>query len=139
MDKPLSLLALSRKGGKLGLGEQAVGAAARAKKARLIVVASDASSHSLRRVEGFVAGTSQPFLSLAYDKDTLGAALGTTTCAMAVILDARLALAFVQALGNEAQHAALLDDLSRRVKRIDQRRQEEKAHEKNRKFGKKSR
>lgn len=137
MDKALGLLALSRKGGNLGLGEEAVGAAARAGKARLIVCASDASDHSMRRVRNFVAGTHQPYITLSYSKDTLGDAVGIRSCAMAVILDTRLALAFVKALDEPERYRDLLADLTLRVKRIDQRRQEEKAHERNKKFGKK--
>ena len=43
MDKVLNYLALARKAGKAELGEEPVGAAARALHAHLIVVASDAS------------------------------------------------------------------------------------------------
>lgn len=136
-DRALSLLSLSRKGGNIALGEEAVGAAARAGKARLIIVADDASDHSLRRVKGFVAGTRQPYLQVPFDKDTLGSALGTTTCAMAAITDVRLAQAFVKALGAPEQHAELLADLSVRVERANKRRQEEKAHKHNVRFGKK--
>lgn len=137
MDRALGLLALSRKGGNLALGEEAVGAAARAGKARLIVVASDASDHSLRRVKGFVAGTRQPYIVLPYTKDTLGDAVGIRSCAMAVLLDTRLALAFVNALEQPERHSELIADLQKRVERIEQRRKEEKAHERNKKFGKK--
>lgn len=137
MDKALGLLALSRKGGNLGLGEEAVGAAARAGKARLIVVASDASDHSMRRVKNFVAGTRQTYITLFYDKDTLGDAVGIRSCAMAVILDTRLALAFVRALEEPDRYQKLIADLELRVQRIDQRRKEEKAHERNKRYGKK--
>lgn len=139
MDKALSLLALSRKGGNIELGEEPVGAAARAKKARLIVVAGDASDHAVRRVRSFVAGTSQPWIQVPYARDTLGDALGRTSCAMAAITDVRLALAFVKALNMPEQHAALLEDLTERVQRVEKRRKEEKAHRRNVRFGKKSR
>lgn len=137
MDRSLGLLALCRKGGNLGLGEEAVGAAARAGKARLIVCASDASDHSMRRVRNFVAGTRQPYITLSYDKDTIGDAVGIRSCAMAVILDTRLALAFVKALEQPDRYQELIADLENRVKRIEQRQKEEKAHERNKKFGKK--
>lgn len=139
MDKALSLLCLSRKGGNLELGEEPVGAAARAKKARLIVVASDASDHTVRRVKSFVAGTGQLWIQLPYSKDILGGALGRTSCAMAAITDVRLALAFVQALNMPEQYAPLLADLTQRAERVEKRRKEAKAHRHNVRFGKKSR
>lgn len=136
-NKALSLLSLARKGGNLGLGEEAVGASARAQKARLIVVASDCSDHSLRRVKGFVAGTKQPWLQTAFTKAELGDALGVTSCAMAAITDVRLAFAFVKALGDCEQHAELLADLENRSERVKKRQQEEKAHKNNIRHGKK--
>ena len=49
MDKALNYLALARKAGRIELGEEPVGAAARAVKACLVVVASDAGDHTWRR------------------------------------------------------------------------------------------
>ena len=59
MDKALNYLALARKAGRIELGEEPVGACARAQKARLVVVASDATDHTWRRAKSFVAGTQQ--------------------------------------------------------------------------------
>lgn len=136
-NKALSLLSLARKGGNLGLGEEAVGASARAQKARLIVVAGDCSDHSLRRVKSFVAGTKQPWLQTSFTKNELGDALGVTSCAMAAITDVRLALAFVEALGEPTKYAELLADLSARSERVAKRQKEEKAHKNNVRHGKK--
>ena len=136
-DKSLGLLAISRKGGNLALGEEAVGAAARASRARLVLLAGDAGPHTVRRAKSFVAGTSQPLLTLAYDKDTLGDALGITSCAVAAITDVRLAQAFVKTLGEPEKYADLLQELDVRVKRVEKRRAEEKAHRYNVRHGKK--
>ena len=46
MDKALNYIALARKAGRVELGEEPAGAAARAQHARLILVASDASDHT---------------------------------------------------------------------------------------------
>lgn len=135
-DKSLGLLAISRKGGNLALGEEAVGAAARAGRARLVLLAGDAGPHTVRRAKSFVAGTSQPLLTLAYDKDTLGDALGITSCAVAAITDVRLAQAFVKTLGEPEKYADLLQELDVRVKRVEKRRAEEKAHRYNVRHGK---
>ena len=126
-DKSLGLLAISRKCVNLALGEEAVGAAARAGRARLVLLAGDAGPHTVRRAKSFVAGTSQLLLTLAYDKDTLGDALGITSCAVAAITDVRLAQAFVKTLGEPEKYADLLQELDVRVKRVEKRSAEEKA------------
>ena len=57
MDKALNYLSLARKGGMAELGEEPAGAAARAGKAYLLLVAEDASDHTWRRALSFAAGT----------------------------------------------------------------------------------
>ncbi len=136
-NRSLGLLSISRKGGNIVLGEEQVGAQARASRARLVILASDAGGHTVRRAKSFVAGTAQPLLTVPFTKDELGDALGTTSCAIAAITDVRLAQAFVKTLGEPEAHAALLQDLDTRVKRVEQRRAEEKAHRRNVRFGKK--
>jgi ribosomal protein L7Ae-like RNA K-turn-binding protein len=69
MDKALNYMALARKAGRIELGEEPVGGAARAQKARLVIVASDASDHTWRRALSFVAGTSQIALRGPFTKD----------------------------------------------------------------------
>ncbi len=136
-DKSLGLLSISRKGGNIVLGEEPVGATTRAGRARLVLLASDAGPHTVRRAKSFVAGTAQPLLTLKYTKDELGDALGTTSCAMAAITDVRLAQAFVKTLGEPEKYEQLLQDLDVRVRRVEKRREEEKAHRRNVRFGKK--
>lgn len=136
-NKGLGLLAISRKGGNLVLGEERVGAAARAGRARLVLLASDASDHTRRRAGSFVAGTAQPLLTVPYTKEELGEALGVNRCALAAITDVRLAQAFVKTLGEPEEYSELLQDLDVRVKRVEKRRQEEKAHRWNVRHGKK--
>ena len=131
MDKALNYLSLARKAGRIELGEEPVGAAARAKKARLILVASDAGDHSWRRAKSFVAGTEQICLKVPFTKDQLGEAIGRTALAMAAFTDPALALAFVKALGDPEKHKEALAALDKRTKRIQQRQQEARAHEKN--------
>ena len=131
MDKALHYLSLARKAGRIELGEEPVGAAARAKKARLIVVASDAGDHSWRRAKSFVAGTDQLCMKVPFTKDQLGQASGRTSLAMAAFTDPALALAFVKALDDPQTHRQTLEALDQRAQRIRQRQKEAKAHEKN--------
>ena len=46
MHKALNYMSLARRGGRIELGEEPCGAAARAGHAKLIVVAADASPHT---------------------------------------------------------------------------------------------
>lgn len=131
MDKALNYLALARKAGRAELGEEPVGAAARAGKARLVIVASDASEHTWRRAESYVYQTGQQCLQVAYTKDELGFAIGRTSLAMAAITDPALALAFVEALNQPEKYKAIIEDLRNRTRRVRQHQQEEKAHRRN--------
>ena len=137
MDKALNYLSLARKAGRIELGEEPVGAVARAKKARLILVASDAGDHSWRRAKSFVAGTEQLCKKVPFTKDQLGEAIGRTSLAIAAFTDPALALAFVKALPQQARYAEAMEDLEKRSKRVRQHRQEEKAHLRNKRTGKK--
>ena len=138
MDKALNYLSLARKAGRIELGEEPVGAGARAKKARLILVASDAGDHSWRRAKSFVAGTEQLCMKVPFTKDQLGEAIGRTSLAMAAFTDPALALAFVKALGNPEKYKEALESLDKRTKRIRQRQQEEKNHQRNLRQGRKT-
>ena len=138
MDKALNYLSLARKAGRIELGEEPVGAAARAKKARLILVASDAGDHSWRRAKSFVAGTEQLCMKVPFTKDQLGEAIGRTALAMAAFTDPALALAFVKALGDPEKYKEALESLDKRTKRIRQRQQEEKNHQRNLRQGRKN-
>ena len=136
MDKALNYLALARKAGRIELGEEPVGAAARAQKARLVVVAEDAADHTWRRALSFVAGSEQICLRVPYNKDLLGQAVGRTALALAAFTDPAMALAFVKALGQPEKYATALESLEKRTKRIQQRQKEAKAHDKNKRVGK---
>ena len=135
MDKALNYMALARKAGRIELGEEPVGAAARAQHARLVVVASDASDHTWRRAKSFVAGTGQECVKVPFTKDELGLSIGRTSLAIAAFTDPALALAFLKALGNPEAYKEALESLDRRTRRVQQRQAEEKAHQRNKRTG----
>ena len=137
MDKALNYLALGRKAGLIELGEEPAGAAARAQKARLIVVASDATDHTWRRAKSFVEGTEQLCIRVPFDKDQMGQAVGRTSLALAAFTDAAMALAFVKALGQPQEHEQIIASLDKRAQRIRQRQKEAKSHQKNLRAGRK--
>ena len=129
MDKALNYMALARKAGRIELGEEPVGAAARSQHARLVVVAQDAGDHTWRRAKSFVSGTEQLCIKVPYTKDQLGQAIGRTSLALAAFTDPALALAFAKAL--EQVDAEVIEKLQVRTARIAQRQKEAKAHKHN--------
>ncbi len=135
MTKALNYLALARKAGRIELGEEPVGSAARAQHARLIVVAQDASDHTWRRAKSYVAGTQQQCIKVSFSKDMLGQAVGRTSLAIAAFTDPALALAFVKALEQPETYCDVLEDLQKRTARIRQRQDEAKAHLRNKQLG----
>ena len=137
MDKALNYLALARKGGMAELGEEPVGASARALKAHLILVASDASDHTWRRAKSFAAGTDQQCIRLDATKDEMGFAIGRTSLAIAAITDAQLALALVTSLGQPERYAGALEVLTQKAQKAKKRQAEAKAHQRNVRKGKK--
>ncbi len=136
MHKALNYMSLARKAGMIELGEEPVGAAARAGHARLIVVASDASDHTWRRAKSFVAGTSQQCIKAPFSKDEMGMAIGRSSLAIAAFIDPAMALAFVKALADPERYREALEELDKKSKKIRQRQSEAKAHQHNMKVGK---
>ena len=136
-NKALNYLAIARKGGLVELGEEPVSVAAREHHAHLIVVASDASDHTWRRAKSLVSGTDQQCLQVPFTKDEMGAITGRTSLAIAAITDTALALAMVKALDEPEKYSAVIQSLQERVTRIRQRSTEAKAHQRNKRFGKK--
>ena len=136
MHKALNYMSLARRGGRIELGEEPCGAAARAGHAKLIVVASDASPHTWRRAKSYTAGTDQQCLRVPFSKDEMGEAIGRTSLAMAAFTDPALALAFVKALDGQEQYREVLENLEQKSKRLKQRQDEAKAHQRNVRVGK---
>ena len=136
MDKALNYLSLARKAGLIELGEEPVGGATRALKARLVVVASDSGDHTWRRAKSFVAGTDQVCVRIPYTKDEMGQATGRTSLAIAAFTDPSMALAFLKALPQQERYSEELKALENRAKKVRQRRDEARAHEKNKRMGK---
>ena len=135
MDKALNYIALARQAGRIELGEEPVGAVARALKARLVIAASDATDHTWRRAKSFVAGTNQVCIRVPFTKDQLGLAVGRTSLALAAFTDPALALAFVKALPQQESYKEALENLDERTRLVRQRQQEAKAHQRNKTLG----
>lgn len=137
MNKGLNYLAIARKGGMAELGEEPVGAAARAGRAYVILVAGDASDHTWRRAKSFAAGTEQQCVRLEGTKEEMGAAVGRTSLAIAAVTDVRLALALVRSLEKPERYQEALTVLTAKAEKAKKRQAEAKAHQRNVKKGKK--
>ena len=134
----LSMLGLALKAGRVEVGEEPVGAAARAKKARVIFVAQDAAPSSVRRAQSFARTGSTLCVTLPAGKDTLGSSLGRTSVAMCAVTDIGFAESLVKklaALDSETYQDAA-DTLAVKAKRARERKEEQLRHEKNLRQGK---
>ena len=138
-DNILSLLGLALRGGRLVMGEEPVEGVARARDARVLLLASDAADNTRRRIEHFADEGQCMWLRVPFTKEELGRALGRTSVAVAAITDIGLAAAVARRLAEldparYEESAALLDV---KAQRAAERRAEQLAHEKNLRQGKK--
>ena len=137
-EQVLSLLGLAKKAGRAEVGEEPVGAAARARKARVILVARDAGPSSQRRAFSFAQSGGCLCLTLPADKDALGRALGRTSVAMCAVTDIGFAGAIAKKLAvmDGEKYGAAAAQLDVKAQRAMERRAEQARHEKNLRQGK---
>ena len=138
-DNILSLLGLALRGGRLVMGEEPVEGVARARDARVLLLASDAADNTRRRIEHFADEGQCMWLRVPFTKEELGRALGRTSVAVAAITDIGMAAAVARRLAElepalYGESAARLDV---KAQRAAERRAEQLAHEKNLRQGKK--
>ena len=89
----LRFLGLSRRAGKLSTGEEGTKQAVRAGKAKLILLASDASGNARKRAEELAARAQVPMITLDAEKASLSEALGIAGGAMMAVCDDGFAIA----------------------------------------------
>ena len=132
MDNVLHLLGIARKAGRVEVGEEPVGASARARQARLILVASDAADNSARRAAHFAQAGKAPWFRVPYTKGELGGTVGRASCAMLALTDVGLAAALLARLaaGAPETYGAAAAELSEKAGKALQRRKEHRRHEK---------
>lgn len=137
-EKTLNLLGLMRKANAIAVGETNTGGAVRAGKAKLLLLAADASDNARSRARGFTHVRDIVTVTLPFTKDEIAAHVGVSGCAMAAITDIGFANAFMKSLA-----AAVPDgydesaaEIQRRFEKADRRKKEAAAHEKNKRIGK---
>ena len=121
MDKAAQYLGLARKGGMLTVGEEGSGAAVSAGKAKLLMLAADASPNARKRAEGFLYGHRAPLQTLPWTKEELSAMMGKRGCSMLCFTDLPLAARFAAALAEEQsgwrETAELLESRTEKLQR----------------------
>lgn len=139
MSAALTFLGLCEKSGKLVIGEESCGIAARAKKAKLILTARDAGRSSAVKAENYSGAAKCPSVCLPYSKSDLGNMLGRGSPGMLAVTDIGLASAFANKLS--AEFPGVYDEvnglLAFEADRAAQRRKEKQNHLKNIRRGKK--
>ena len=137
-EQTLSLIGLCLRGRNLEVGEEPVEAVARARDARVLLLASDAADNTARRVRRFAEMGQCVWLRVPFTKRELGLATGRASAAVAAITDIGLAVAVVRRLA-EAEPEKYDEDLAKlelKAKRAAERQSELRAHEKNVRTGK---
>ena len=113
-----------RSAGKIEIGETDTGAAVRAGRARLLLLAADASENARKRAEGYLYGRRALLVPLPYAKAELVAHLGKSGCSMAACTDFGLSAAFLEALAEKApeEYGPLSLEMERRADKAARRR-----------------
>ena len=120
MSKALNYLGIARMSGNIELGEENAKALVKAGKARMLLLASDASDGVRKRAEGYVYGFRTPLVTLPFSKTELGGAVGRAQCAVAAIRDLGLARSLAEALAAEfgEAYAGVAAELGEKQARI---------------------
>ena len=134
----LNLLGIALRGGNLTVGEEPVEAVARARDARLLILASDAADNTMRRVRHFADAGQCIWVRVPFTKAELGQTLGRSAVAVCAVTDIGLAAAVAHKLADIDpvrfdETAARLD---LKAQRAAERRQEQLNHERNVRTGK---
>lgn len=137
-EKTLNLLGLMRKANAIAVGETNTGGAVRAGKAKLLLLAADASDNARSRARGFTHGRDVVTVTLPFTKDEIAAHVGVSGCAMAAITDIGFANAFMKSLAAAVPEGydESMVEIQRRFEKADRRKKEAAAHEKNKRIGK---
>ena len=101
MNRAQQYLALGRKAGLLLTGEDLCRQAVSAGKARLLLLAEDASPNAQKRAQDAIVGHRAPLRTLPWKKEELSALLGRRGCSMVCFTDPALAGRFAMAMTEE--------------------------------------
>lgn len=137
-DKALNLLGLMRRANAIQIGETNTGSAAREGKAKLLLLAADASDNARRRAEGFTYGRNVLTVTLPYVKEQISDSVGLPGCSMAAITDIGFANALMKILAaaDPEKYGADAAEIEQRCKKAEKRKTEAQTHDRNKRIGK---
>ena len=101
MNGSVIFLGLAQKAGKMEIGEEGCADAARFKRARAFLSASDAAESSVSRAAAFAETCGAVHIALPFTKEELGSVVGRGTPGMFALTDAGMASAFAKKLDAE--------------------------------------
>jgi ribosomal protein L7Ae-like RNA K-turn-binding protein len=130
MDKAQSYLGLARKAGLLSMGEDGCGDTVSAGRAKLLLLASDASPGTVKRAKAMLAGHRAPMETLPWERETLSALLGKAGCSILCFTDLPLAARFAAAMADASpQWGDTAELLARREEKAARRKAAPRKHE----------
>ena len=137
-EKALRLLGLMRRARAIEPGELNTGNAVRAGKAKLLLLAEDASDNARRRAETFAYGRRVITVPLPFSKEELAGALGIGSCAMAAVTDLGFAGALTELLAgiDPERYGELAAETAKRRDKATRRKKETLARKRNERNGK---
>ncbi len=137
MSNALNYIGLAKKAGAIEIGETNSGAACRSGKAKLLIVAADASENALSRAENFIYGKKAQMISVPFTKEQISLQTGTSGCSMAAFTDVGLAAVFLAALAEtDEEYREAADLMDKKKAKALMRKREAIAHDINKKKGK---
>lgn len=130
----LGMLGLARRGGMLSVGEEPALEAAQQKRARLLLLASDAADNTERRIRRFAESGSCLWIRVPFTKAELGSEVGRASCAILAVTDIGLAAAIARRLADKdaARYGETAAKLDLKAKRAAERKAERPGPEKKR-------
>lgn len=137
-ERLLNMLGLMRRANAVDIGETNTGGTCRAGKAKLLVLAADASDNARSRAEGFVRGRNVVTVCLPFTKEEISGHVGLRGCSMAAITDIGFANAFIKALSLEypGRYDEAAAEVEQRFSKAERRKKKAAAHERNKRIGK---
>lgn len=124
MDKLLQMMGLARRASLLQAGEEVAADAIAGHKARLVLLAADASERTVKKVRQ-QAGDRVPVLITRAEKAAMGAALGKGSCAVAAVTDGGFAAKMAElAAGEQPEYQAVAEELARKEAKRQRRKKE---------------
>ena len=136
-DKALKLIGLMRRANAIQIGETNTGITVRNGKAKLLLIAKDASENARHRAENFAAGRNVEIVCLPYLKEEISESVGLPGCSMAAVTDIGFANALMKILAaaDADAYAGLSLSVEQRFNKAERRRNKAQTSDSNKRIG----